>query len=99
ILLKPKRNKGFHLAQGVGTALANIGVLMKPPMPTYLHHPLAKEISLAIAIKLLVIAAIFYAFFDGLALHPDAVAVAERLANPYLPAHTSLSSPGSSHAD
>ncbi|WP_296819801.1 hypothetical protein [Thiobacillus sp.] len=28
-------------------------------MPTFLRHPLAKEISLAIAIKLLVIAAIF----------------------------------------
>ena len=51
-------------------------------MPTFLQHPLAREITLAIVIKLLVIAAIFYAFFDGRALQPDADAVAERLANP-----------------
>ena len=55
---------------------------MKNIMPTFLQHPLAREIALAIAIKLLVIAAIFYAFFDGRALQPDADAVAERLANP-----------------
>jgi len=72
---------------------------MKPPMPTFLHHPLAKEISLAIAIKLVMIVAIFYAFFDGHALHPDADAVAERLANPNQPAHSSQPSPGSPHAD
>ncbi|MHB1075975.1 cytochrome oxidase putative small subunit CydP [Thiobacillus sp.] len=72
---------------------------MKPPMPTFLHHPLAKEISLAIAIKLVVIAVIFYAFFDGHALHPDADAVAERLANPNQPVHSSQSSSGSPHAD
>lgn len=71
---------------------------MKPPMPTFLNHPLAKEISLAIVIKLLVIVALFYAFFDGNALHPDADAVAERLANPNQPTH-SQSPPGSSHAD
>jgi hypothetical protein len=37
---------------------------------------------LVIVIKLLVIVAIFYAFFDGRILHPDADAVAERLAKP-----------------
>jgi hypothetical protein len=72
---------------------------MKPPMPTFMRHPLAKEISIAIAIKLVVIAAIFYAFFAGHALHPDAEAVAERLANPNLPVHSSQPSPGSPHAD
>jgi hypothetical protein len=55
---------------------------MRKPMPAFLQHPLAREIALAIAIKLLVIAAIFYAFFDGRAVHPDADAVAERLTNP-----------------
>lgn len=71
---------------------------MKSPMPTFLHHPLAKEISLAIVIKLVVIAAIFYAFFDGHALHPDADAVAQRLANPEhaTPSQASSESP---HAD
>lgn len=71
---------------------------MKSPMPTFLQHPLAKEISLAIVIKLLVIAAIFYAFFDGHALHPDADAVAQRLANPEH-APPSQPSSGSPHAD
>lgn len=71
---------------------------MKLPMPTFLQHPLARDISLAIAIKLLVIAAIFYAFFDGHALHPDADAVAERLANPDQPTQSQPPS-GSSHAD
>lgn len=71
---------------------------MKPPMPTFLHHPLAREITLAIVIKLLVIAAIFYAFFDGHTLHPDADAVAERLANPNLPTQSQPPS-RSSHAD
>jgi hypothetical protein len=55
---------------------------MKRPLPDFLLHPLAREISFAIVIKLLVIVALFYAFFDGRALHPDADAVAERLANP-----------------
>jgi len=54
---------------------------MKKSMPDFLLHPLAREISLAIVIKLLVIVALFYAFFDGRAVHPDADAVAERLAN------------------
>jgi hypothetical protein len=54
---------------------------MKKPMPEFLHHPLAREIALAIVIKLLVIVALFYAFFDGRALHPDADGVASRLAN------------------
>jgi len=51
-------------------------------MPSFLHRPLAREMTLAIVIKLLVIVAIFYAFFDGRAVRPDADAVAERLANP-----------------
>jgi hypothetical protein len=51
-------------------------------MSSFLQHPLAREITLAIVIKLLVIVAIFYAFFDGQAVRPDADAVAERLANP-----------------
>lgn len=38
--------------------------------------------ALAIVIKLLVIVVIFYMFFEGRAVHPDADAVAERLANP-----------------
>jgi len=71
---------------------------MKPPMPTFLQHPLAREITLAIVIKLALIAAIFYAFFDGHALHPDADAVAERLANPNPPTQSQPPS-RSSHAD
>lgn len=71
---------------------------MKPPMPTFLQHRLAREVTLAIAIKLLVIAAIYYAFFDGHALHPDADAVAERLANPNLASQSQPPS-RSSHAD
>jgi hypothetical protein len=51
-------------------------------MPSFLQHPLAREIALAIVVKLLVIVAIFYAFFDGKTVRPDADAVAERLANP-----------------
>ncbi|MBW8456926.1 MAG: cytochrome oxidase putative small subunit CydP [Thiobacillus sp.] len=56
--------------------------MKKKPMPSFLQHPLAREITMAIVIKLLVIVAIFYAFFDGRAVRPDADAVAERLANP-----------------
>lgn len=56
--------------------------MIKKSLPRFLRHPLAREISLAIVIKLLVIAAIFYAFFDGRGLRPDADMVAERLANP-----------------
>lgn len=61
---------------------ADKGWLMKKSIPAFLHHPLVREIALAIVIKLLVIVAIFYAFFDGRAVRPDADAVAERLANP-----------------
>ena len=71
---------------------------MKPPLPAFLQHRLAREVTLAIAIKLLVIAAIYYAFFDGHALHPDADAVAERLANPNPPIQSQPPS-RSSHAD
>ena len=71
---------------------------MKPPLPTFLQHRLAREVTLAIAMKLLVIAAIYYAFFDGHALSPDADAVAERLANPNLPTQSQPPS-RNSHAD
>ena len=55
---------------------------MKTPLPDFLHHhPLARDIALAIVIKLLVIVALFYAFFDGRAVHPDAASVADRLVN------------------
>jgi hypothetical protein len=54
---------------------------MKKPMPDFLHHPLARDLALAIVIKLLVIVALFYAFFDGRAVHTDAASVADRLAN------------------
>ncbi len=50
-------------------------------MPDFLKHPLGKEIALAITIKLLVIVAIFYAFFDGRAVDTDADSVADRLVN------------------
>lgn len=71
---------------------------MKSLMPTFLHHPLAREISLAIVIKLLVIVAIFYAFFAGHAPHLDADAVAQRLANSEQ-ASPSQPSSGSPHAE
>jgi hypothetical protein len=54
---------------------------MRKPLPSFLQRPLAREITLAIVIKMLVIVAIFYAFFDGRAEHLDADAVAERLSN------------------
>ncbi|MFZ3041557.1 MAG: cytochrome oxidase putative small subunit CydP [Thiobacillus sp.] len=54
---------------------------MKKSIPAFLHRPLAREITLAIIIKLLVIVALFYAFFDGRAVHPDAASVADRLVN------------------
>ena len=71
---------------------------MKPPMPTFLQHRLAREVTLAIAIKLILIAAIYYAFFDGHILHPDADAVAERLTNPHLSTQSQPPA-GSDHAD
>lgn len=54
-------------------------------LPAFLHHRLAREISLALVIKLAVIAALFYAFFDGRSLPTDAEVVADRLASPHLP--------------
>jgi hypothetical protein len=54
---------------------------MKKPIPDFLNHPLAREVALAVVIKLLVIAAIFYAFFNGRAADPDADSVADHLAN------------------
>lgn len=55
---------------------------MKQSTPSLLHHPLAREIAIAIIIKLMVIVAIYFAFFSGHAIHPDADAVAARLASP-----------------
>jgi hypothetical protein len=55
--------------------------MKKKPMPEFLYHPLAREIALAIVIKLLVIVALFYAFFDGRAVQHDADSVADRLVN------------------
>lgn len=56
-------------------------MLLKTALPDFLQHRLAREIVIAIAIKLVVIVAIFYAFFDGRALEPDAARVADRIAN------------------
>jgi hypothetical protein len=55
---------------------------MNKHLPAFLQHPLAREIALAIVIKLAVIVGIFFAFFDGRAVVTDADAIAERLANP-----------------
>jgi len=55
---------------------------MNKHLPTFLQHPLAREIALALAIKLAVIVGIFFAFFDGRAVPTDADVIAERLANP-----------------
>lgn len=68
---------GSTLAQ----ALHITGQSMKRSlMPDFLQkNPLAKEIALAIVIKLVVIAALFYAFFDGRAVRTDDTSVAERL--------------------
>lgn len=55
---------------------------MKPALPAFLRRPLGREIAIAIAVKLVVITAIYYAFFDGRTLQTDPDTVAERLANP-----------------
>jgi len=55
---------------------------MNKLLPTFLQHSLAREIALALAIKLAVIVGIFFAFFDGRAVPTDADVIAERLANP-----------------
>jgi hypothetical protein len=54
---------------------------MKKRLPDFLLHPLGREIALAIVIKLLVIVAMFYAFFDGHTVDTDADDVADRLVN------------------
>ena len=59
---------------------------MKYLTPTWPKHPLAREIALAVVIKLLVIVALYYAFFAG-APRLDADAVADRLIQPQV--HTS----------
>lgn len=55
---------------------------MRKPTLSFLQHPLAREIALAVVIKLLLIVALFYAFFDGRTVRTDADSVAERLINP-----------------
>ena len=70
---------------------------MKPFLPTFLQRPLTREITLALLVKLALIAAIFYAFFDGRAVHPDADAMAARLTGPA--AHTQATASGNPHAD
>jgi len=60
---------------------------MTKHLPAFLQHRLAREITLALAIKLAVIAALFYAFFDGRALPTDAEVVADRLVRPHLVKH------------
>ncbi|MFN3750878.1 MAG: cytochrome oxidase putative small subunit CydP [Thiobacillus sp.] len=52
---------------------------MNMQLPAFLQHPLAREIALAIVIKLVVIGVLFFAFFDGHAVPTDPAAVAERL--------------------
>lgn len=54
---------------------------MKKSLPKFLQQPLGREIALAIVIKLVVIVAIFYAFFAGHAVDPDADSVADHLVN------------------
>jgi hypothetical protein len=55
---------------------------MKSVLPDFLRDRLGREIAIALVIKLAVIAAIFYAFFDGRSVPTDPDAVAERLTNP-----------------
>ncbi|WP_324781173.1 cytochrome oxidase putative small subunit CydP [Thiobacillus sedimenti] len=70
---------------------------MKKPLPAFLRHPLAREIGLALLVKLILIAAIFYAFFGGPAVPTDADSVAARLVGPEVAAPSSSTS-GSDHA-
>jgi|GEM_PF-6976193 len=56
---------------------------MKFTLPDFLRSRLGREIAIALVIKLAVIAAIFYAFFDGRSAPTDPDAVAARLAHPY----------------
>jgi hypothetical protein len=55
---------------------------MNKHLSAFLQHQLAREIAVAIVIKLAVITGLFFAFFDGRAVLTDADAVAERLATP-----------------
>lgn len=71
---------------------------MKKPLPAFLQHRFAKEIAAAIAVKLVLIAAIFYAFFAGHAVPTDPASVADRLLKPSSAPPTHSTS-GSSHAD
>lgn len=56
---------------------------MKFALPDFLRNRLGREITIALVIKLAVIAAIFYAFFDGRSVPTDPDAVATRLAHPH----------------
>jgi hypothetical protein len=69
---------------------------MNKHLPTFLQHPLAREITLAIVIKLAVIMGLFFAFFDGRAVPTNADVIAERLAGHQ---QTTPHSPGNAHAD
>lgn len=61
---------------------------MNKHLPEFLQHPLAREIALAIVIKLALITGLFFAFFDGRAVPTDPAVVAERLAAPSHPPST-----------
>ncbi len=69
---------------------------MKLDLPDCLHHRLVREIALAIVIKLVVIVALYHAFFadHGVTVDPDTLA--DRLANPQQSQYTA---PRSAHAD
>jgi hypothetical protein len=57
-------------------------VTMKRFLPDFLQSRLARDLTLALALKLVLIAIVYYAFFSGTAVQPDANAVAQRLASP-----------------
>ena len=65
-------------------------------LPTFLQHPLAREITLAIVIKLAVIVGLFFAFFDGRTVPTTPDVIAERLAGQQ---PTTPHSSGNAHAD
>lgn len=46
-----------------------------------LRHPLAKELAVAVAVKLAIVTALYFAFFSGGEPQPSAEAVARHLVN------------------
>ncbi len=58
---------------------------MNLQIPAILQHPLAREIALAIVIKLVLISVLYFAFFDGRTVSTDPATVAERLIAPSHP--------------